>query len=770
MTASRLVGRRPGHSSAAACVLLVAAAVWTGCASAQSPPGGQPTLEQVDAAVTALQDDFNRHELTAEERVARAAPVRELLDRLIANDPNDGPAYAWRGKLQEIVDDPEGAEANYNRGCARSPRSAIVWYLRGMSRLWTYARFFDTRGQAPDFKTVPSIRVQGRAHKTDWREWGLADLERMTAAWEADHSLPEVDLHLAQAMAALCGGGKRGAEEALDRLDVRFHPPACKVRGLALLRLGRPQEAFAEFDRAVKEWPNDPTAWLLRGVARHARAVGSGFDFGPIVSDGLRQAIGDLDEALRLAPDDLEVQAARASVWLSLGDATAKSGSDPGPLLDAGERDLYAARFAGVPVAALLRRRGESLLHFAAYERARGRDARAICARAQAEFEDALAAGSTELETRTGMVRAQQGSGLARVGAGADRRAKGPEAIYSLEWALREKPGDPEILGELGAAWLALSEQRAASGLDPEDSLVRAIHCYCEAARRTPDDLEAYLRSVQCLLRQGDWREHHRRDGRPSFKGAIEDLNQTLARAPQHAAARELRGDAWRFLGAAEEALGNDPSEAWRHAQGDYRAAIELGASTAHLGLGVVQQAMGRLTAAVASFEAGAAAVPTRAAWANQRAAETRLFLEAAARDYRLQLDLARCSLRSGDYALAATRYAAGLALVEESLRALTPDEKARHRAGQSLRARLAASHYDLARIEALLAGGRSDPAAVPLPVDGATCRAHCAAALGHLRAALDLGLADLDRLRTEPDLVPIRDDPRFPLPPSLDH
>jgi hypothetical protein len=68
-------------------------------------------------------------------------------------------------------------------------------------------------------------------------------------------------------------------------------------------------------------------------------------------------------------------------------------------------------------------------------------------------------------------------------------------------------------------------------------------------------------------------------------------------------------------------------------------------------------------------------------------------------------------------------------------------------------------SHYDLACAHALLAAVAADPRAGLSAADGA---AEAGRAMGALRRAVAAGYRDLDRLRTDPDLAPLRDRPEF--------
>lgn len=113
---------------------------------------------------------------------------------------------------------------------------------------------------------------------------------------------------ISQAMTALVN--HKYVESIALLTDVLSHEPenrmALTSRGSAFLRQGNPDNALADFDRAVKYYPDYSRAYHLRGIAR----VEGGNDNG---------ALEDFDRAIELNPEYGAAYFSRATLHSKAG-------------------------------------------------------------------------------------------------------------------------------------------------------------------------------------------------------------------------------------------------------------------------------------------------------------------------------------------------------------------------------------------------------------------------------------------------------------------
>lgn len=268
--ARRWLARRRLALLALALVLVaaLAAALWVSGERRRRVAALQEEVRRVGVSVRALEDEARRRDMTAEELAGRARDALAQLERLAAEVPDFGPAASWSGVLRDRIG-ADGAEADFDRGCARSPECALVWYLRGRYRLGRYLRAHGLPGgtPGPGAEAARTARPESPEERA-WRTGGVADLKRMlVAADPGDDPVPAADLPLGRACIALYGEDGAGGEAALRELAGVDGPPVWKLRGVVLVHLGRYEAAVAAFDHALGQWALDEETW---GYRRHA--------------------------------------------------------------------------------------------------------------------------------------------------------------------------------------------------------------------------------------------------------------------------------------------------------------------------------------------------------------------------------------------------------------------------------------------------------------------------------------------------------------------
>jgi tetratricopeptide (TPR) repeat protein len=151
-------------------------------------------------------------------------------------------------------------------------------------------RSFSELAGARDFATSGELFAIGwsalRLKDDATAQRALQELKRRAGSREAKSLRGDVAVMERELAALLALGAQRGADalqalqEAVD-LEAELPPPlgpprpikpAAELHGEVLLELGRPREAAAEFERALKRWPNRSASLL--GLARARAALG----------------------------------------------------------------------------------------------------------------------------------------------------------------------------------------------------------------------------------------------------------------------------------------------------------------------------------------------------------------------------------------------------------------------------------------------------------------------------------------------------------------
>ncbi len=539
-------------------------------------------------------------------------------------------------------------------GIEREPESAAAWGRLGL--------VYDANGFTPE--AVPCYERAGELDPSEWR-W----------PYFAGVALLRNDR----------GTARRQLELAATRKP--DYPPAHFYLGLLALEAGDLDGARERFRRALELDPGFVDALL--GLARVAHARGAG-----------REALGFVDEALRLAPGESAVHLHLAEIYRLLeqperaAHAALVGRSSPIPARNDGFGTLSdpvrdeALQQAGVS-SARLRENGLRLL-------AAGRVAQAV-----AELQQAVQANPDFIDLRLDLVRALAASGAveetvaeaerarsldpnsaiahARIGEALALAGRRDEGLAALERALELDPNLNEARANLGAL---LGEMgRVEEGIE----LLRA------ASAALPGNPDVFYDLAALLARAGRMEE------------AVAAAQALLETHPRHAPGHVLLGTLHAMSGRPEESV-----EALRHAlelhPDDPDARIELGRSLWDLG---------RHAEAIAAFGAAAERRPddvelTRElAWALATAPDARVrdgqralvlaqrLCERSRFSDPTHLEtLAAAQAATGAFASAADTAGRALAIVERTLAGLAPADTARRKVlvefGSQLRARQA--------------------------------------------------------------------------------
>ncbi|MCU0723284.1 MAG: serine/threonine protein kinase [Planctomycetes bacterium] len=348
---------------------------------------------------------------------------------------------------------------------------------------------------------------------------------------------------------------------------------------------------------------------------------------------------------------------------------------------------------------------------------------------------------------------------------GYEAEAKGEPALAWFRRAIEaytavraRRADNPNVLNPRGQAWLSVAREQIRLGEDPEESFREALEDLDENVRRGDTSWAAdYNVAVAHNSRgnaYGNLAEHRASRGGDAvelYRLAMRDFLDALHSKLTYPSAMPnffgIVGPLARHLaqrGGSVEAFLSE----WADREGE-AAERDPRAWGAALDRGLLLEALGAYDEAERSFrravEAGATA-PVLETWIQRvRGAASE---PAWARD----LSKGERAIQWGDFRLARETYERGLAAAEAS--GAAAEEKNRDR--------LAGSRYNLACALSLLSAGIRAAGAAPAAADPAESGALRARAVGELRKSLELGWKDLEHLRRDKDLDPLRADPAF--------
>ncbi|MHC5039793.1 MAG: tetratricopeptide repeat protein, partial [Planctomycetota bacterium] len=400
--------------------------------------------------------------------------------------------------------------------------------------------------------------------------------------------------------------------------------------------------------------------------------------------------------------------------------------------------------------------RGEVFVFLGNLEKKQGRDPASSYRKAVADLSEALAGNPHLVKAYSIRGSAHLNLASAEVSRGGDPRPLLLSAASDFTQTLRLDPENVDTIHHRGKVFRNLGEIEAHGGADPRPYYRKAIADFSRAIEANPRTMPVYNDRAICRTLLADADRTRGTDPRDEARRAITDFQTALELEPGFIPSLMGMGTTNLLLGDVEQAQGRRGTPYYEKALAAFQASIErdssLGMAYAKKGLALEQ--LGRIEEAVRSYEIALALTrgeyPPLKGWLA-RAREK--LPKAKPRDpSRIAFDLERADAAAsrGDYE------AAGL-LYERVVATAGPGD-----APFSLRSVFARASFQLARIRSLASVGKAGPKAAPRPLSRGAAEDLQRQALAHLEKALAYGWHDLDRIRTETDLAPIRSLPDF--------
>ncbi len=650
-------------------VVLVAVAGWIRLERRAAAERARALVAQVAVEATRFEDSVMRTELPPEARAELAAQPLAVLERIVADDPNCGPARSWRGFVLALLGREAEAEADFGAGCELSPENPEVWRLRGVQRVeraggrmqlpgadWSMARGIVIR--SPEAPAGPT---------RDLLDGGLADLRRMEQI--AGPSTAS-DVRQARALAVFHSGRADGPVAARALLEGLSGPRAAGLRGACHYACGRFAEAVAEYDATLTEWPQDTLTRRRRAFALHAWAT-SREAAGEDPRSWYEQALTDAEAGVAREPASTTLLRDRGTIRYGMAVAKRRRGEDALPMLEGAISDLGAALQEWPASVEIRQTRGNLFVEVAAAREERGLAAGDAWERALADYAEAIRLAPSRADGRHNLGAALVELGRSDAAHGRDPAPRHRAAIAEFDRAMEVEPDFAMARFGRANAWMLLGKADAEAGRDPGDAFERALADLDAFEAAVPGLAATRVQRGNALHRQGAYGGKARQDPRPSYRAAaaafaeamvlqpqlleavlgrgnsrlllalaekdrggayrdlldqaIADLGEAIRLHPTHALTWTNRGNAWRHRAPFGLQAGTSPEEAYAPAIADLERALEVNprhvdaheilARTLHeLGHALEGRGgdgRGRFAAAVARVEAGLALVPT---------------------------------------------------------------------------------------------------------------------------------------------------------------
>lgn len=238
----------------------------------------------------------------------RTADAERDFERCVRLEPTNWEAIAQIGRTRAMRDDHVGALEAFERALALGPGTAEIWFWKAgaLFRLGRDAEAEIAYGKAIELNPLLGgafeARGQVRLQKRDFAR-ALADFN------VARQMLPPSTTLLSGMGLALMAVGRLQEADAAFSEAIQIDPRAARTyhnRALARFAMGQHPAALQDAETALRIDPSLAKVFLLRGMilAKATRHI---------------EAIANITEALRLQPDDPEALRHRAASLRAIG-------------------------------------------------------------------------------------------------------------------------------------------------------------------------------------------------------------------------------------------------------------------------------------------------------------------------------------------------------------------------------------------------------------------------------------------------------------------
>jgi serine/threonine-protein kinase len=728
----------------------------------------------------------------------------EIMARAIEKKPRDAFQLTHRGDIfleladeecRRLIDSRENykkAIEDFDRAIQVNPAHITAFIYRGRAyRQWGIEESKRDRDPRDLFRrAIDSFDEAGRLDPEDprvfhrrgetyyeqglWgKAWGqnageayekaLADLgsaiEANPGFWEPFHDRSSVYARLAEEKAARREDPLPLLQKALADLDEALRADSSQLavwttranthlimaqseRNRGLDPTASLREAIKDSEEAMRRDPKNAPAYRNRAGAHQ--------QFGYLLwlngrdpTVPFEKAIRDYGEALKRNPDQYRSYHHRSVCRRVLGEFAERLGRDPGDLYQKALEDSHQAlkRYPGF--ANGLNMRGALYLKIAEEEMKHGRDPTIFFDKAMKDIDAALDRDPNLAQAHYHRALAWNLIGEYRESRGQDPSEWLRKSIRAADEALRRDPVDVLSLNIRASSTAALAIRLWRNGEDPSTPAMKAIEDFSQVLQRRPHDPRARANRATAYILLAEGLSLTGRDPAQAYRSAIADFGELLKRYPNRLDVYSRRGNAFQNLASAEASKGLDPTDSYTKAIADLEKALKGNPKhyPAAANLANVYESLGRLEEALKVLEKADRAHGGFHPDLRDRLSRTRILVSAPA--WAKELMRGKRKAQRKRWAEAKDAYEKG---VDGAARA---DDETRETFSPYLRK----AHFDLACIYSRSSTGES-----PDPLKDTALRT----AVDHLKKALELGYADLDEIRKNPDLAPLRDRPEF--------
>lgn len=521
------------------------------------------------------------HDVTAEEREARAALVRLERQADAMSDTAAGPGHYALGRGFLALRDWTAARRHLERAWAAGYQDDEVAAALGQALGALYLEEMDRvrRIRGKELREAQEAAA-GRA----LREPALGYLTRAqgSTAGGSDYVAATLALHEARWGEALARARRAAAR-------TRWYYEAWVLQGRALrMRAGDASDrgdlaaarhdldtAAAALGEAVTIARSAPSAFVERVVVAAQRLELEAVSGGDVPA-AFAAGLAAWRQAAAVAPHDSRLHTQRAVLQWRLAEYQANSGEDPAHALDeavTAARDAVRADPANDDAHLNL---GQAWWRRAESDQGRGVDARPA-------LREAVAALRRAVELNPNSSGAENSLGLVywtladtEAAEGKDPRPNLDLALRHLDGVIRINPRLATVHSNRGGVYSSIGTWEINHGLDPSATHARGAAACRQAMTINPALPHAWINLANIQLRQGSYLQQLNQDPRPLFREAIEAYQKAIELNPRFAAGYTNLGTIYQRLAYQDLLEGGDPTARLGDAVAWYRRAQEV--------------------------------------------------------------------------------------------------------------------------------------------------------------------------------------------------